>query len=216
MSKTWKEVLGTGTRQSPQLDLSTISTVESSSISWTTTEPTDTSIEIETSVDGGSTWDTATNGGEIPNLPTNPTTLDIRQTLETTDTTVMPSLESLEVYVTTADTNEDILVFDAQEQPGTPLLRNGEDLKFSSTEEHGPIVMSEQELGEFWPDVEEFYTEVFEIKAIESFKQELVDFVQKGWISKKKPSGIWQNKDKPGESIWQKEDTNHGNWNKGV
>jgi hypothetical protein len=54
---------------------------------------------IETSIDGGSTWQTATNGGAIPNLPADPTTLDVRQTLNTNDTTVTPVLESLEVQV---------------------------------------------------------------------------------------------------------------------
>lgn len=57
---------------------------------------------IETSVDGGSTWQTATNGGAIPNLPADPTTLDVRQTLSTTDTTVTPVLSSIEVSIESA------------------------------------------------------------------------------------------------------------------
>jgi len=91
----------TGTRQSPQLDLSPIDTVASSQISWQETLNAQ-SITIETSVDGGSTWQTATNGGSIPNLPANPTILDVRQVLSTTDTTVTPRLESLEVEVVSA------------------------------------------------------------------------------------------------------------------
>jgi len=91
----------TGTRQSPQLDLSAVGNVESSSISWQETLNSQT-ITIETSIDGGSTWQTATNGGAIPNLPANPTTLDVRQVLSTTDTTVTPRLESLEVEVVSA------------------------------------------------------------------------------------------------------------------
>jgi hypothetical protein len=88
----------TGTRQSPQLDLSAVGNVESGTISWVETLNSQT-ITIETSVDGGSTWQTATNGGAIPNLPSDPTTLDVRQVLSTTDTTVTPVLESLEVQV---------------------------------------------------------------------------------------------------------------------
>jgi hypothetical protein len=90
-----------GTRQSPQLDISAVGNVESSSISWQETLNSQT-ITIETSVDGGSTWQTATNGGAIPNLPSDPTTLDVRQVLSTTDTTVTPRLESLEVEVVSA------------------------------------------------------------------------------------------------------------------
>jgi len=93
--------LTTGTRQSPQLDLSAVGNVESSSISWQETLNSQTII-IETSIDGGSTWQTATNGGAIPNLPSDPTTLDVRQVLSTTDTTVTPRLESLEVEILSA------------------------------------------------------------------------------------------------------------------
>ena len=71
-----------GTRKSPQLNLSAVGSVESSSISWQETLNSQT-ITVETSVDGGSTWQTATNGGAIPNLPADPTTLDVRQTLNT-------------------------------------------------------------------------------------------------------------------------------------
>lgn len=55
-------------------------------------------VDIETSVDGGSTWDTVTNGSTIPNID-NANTLDVRQTLETSYTTVTPVLESLEVRI---------------------------------------------------------------------------------------------------------------------
>jgi len=97
--------LTTGTRQSPQLDLSPVGTVKSGSINWQETLNSQT-ITIETSVDGGSTWDTCTNGGSIPNI-SGASTLDVRQTLSTTDTTVTPRLESLEVDIDTAVVNED-------------------------------------------------------------------------------------------------------------
>jgi len=89
---------GTGTRQSPQLDSSPAGTIESGTISWVETLNSQT-ITIQTSTDGGSTWDTCTNGGSIPNLTDSTSTLDVRQMLETTDTTVTPRLESLEVEI---------------------------------------------------------------------------------------------------------------------
>jgi len=102
MSKLWKEVFGVGTRQSFPLDLSPVGELSQSLIEWTSTEPTDTSITIETSVDGGS-WNEVTNGGTIPDLPSDldGVTLDVRQTLETNDTTVTPRLDYLEVRVNT-------------------------------------------------------------------------------------------------------------------
>ena len=84
----------TGNRLSPTIDLSTIGSVESSTISWVETLNGET-IDIETSVDGGSTWQTATNGSSIPNLISTDTTLDVRQTLSTTDTTITPRLLDL-------------------------------------------------------------------------------------------------------------------------
>ena len=59
-----------------------------------------TAINIETSVDNGLTWQTVTNGGSIPNI-SGASTLDVRQTLSTDDTTVTPVLESLTVEVET-------------------------------------------------------------------------------------------------------------------
>jgi hypothetical protein len=109
---------GTGTRQSPQLDLSAVNDVASSSISWTETLNSQT-ITIETSVDSGSTWQTATNGGSIPNLTDSTSTLDVRQTLETTDTTVTPVLDSLEVDIDTAVVNEDTGVLQETDDEGS-------------------------------------------------------------------------------------------------
>ena len=86
-----------GERTSPQLDLSAVGNIESSTISWQETLNSQT-ITIETSVDGGTTWDTCTNGGSIPNI-VGASTLDVRQTLSTTDTTATPVLESLEVEI---------------------------------------------------------------------------------------------------------------------
>ena len=55
-------------------------------------------ISVETSVDNQLTWDTATNGGSIANIQ-GADTLDVRQILSTTDTTVTPVLEDITVEV---------------------------------------------------------------------------------------------------------------------
>ena len=95
------ERMATGNRVS-QIGLSIIGTVDTSSISWVETLNGET-ITIETSVDGESTWQTATSGSAIPSLPTDvsSTILYIRQTLDTTDTTITPTLESLTIDITT-------------------------------------------------------------------------------------------------------------------
>ena len=90
MSKTWANILGKGTRQSYTLDLSPVGELSDSLIEWSSTEPDDTNITIETSIDNGETWQEATNGGSIPNLPDNLEDVEllVRQTLETNDITV--------------------------------------------------------------------------------------------------------------------------------
>jgi len=92
----------TGNRISPQLDLSAIDVVDSSVISWSEILNGET-IDIETSVDNQSTWQTTTNGGSITDIQ-GADTLDIRQTLSTTDTTVTPVLEDItaELYPETS------------------------------------------------------------------------------------------------------------------
>ena len=84
-----------------EIDISTEAEVETTKIEWTSTEPEDTSITIETalSLDGGENygeWQTATNGGPIPGI-TGETDLSnarlkYRATLETTDTSTTPKL----------------------------------------------------------------------------------------------------------------------------
>ena len=111
MSKKWKEVFGTGTRQSPQLDLSPVDELADSLIEWTTTEPTDTDIVIETSIDNGETWQEATNGESIPNLPDNLEDVEllVRQNLSTSDSTVTPRLDYLKVRVNTIKYTADLV-----------------------------------------------------------------------------------------------------------
>ena len=99
--------LGPGTRISPQLDLSAVGMVESSSVSWTQTLNGGTiTIETRVSTDDGTTWtpwSTCTNGGSIPNLT--PSTqvvnalLECRQNLSTADPVYSPQLETLNITV---------------------------------------------------------------------------------------------------------------------
>ena len=86
-----------GNRIAPQLDLSTIDVVDSGVISWSEILNGET-IDIETSVDNQSTWQTATNGGSITNIQ-GADTLYVRQTLSTTNTTATPALEDIVIEV---------------------------------------------------------------------------------------------------------------------
>jgi hypothetical protein len=96
-----------GNRLSPQLDLSAVGMVESSSVSWTQTLNGGTiTIETRISTDNGATWSAwkpCTNGGAIPDLPygTDASTalLECRQSLSTTDPTATPQLESLTLEI---------------------------------------------------------------------------------------------------------------------
>ena len=91
------DYVNTGNRISPPIDLSGISFVGSSTISWNEILNSQT-IDIETSVDNKATWQTATNGGSIADIQ-GADTLDVRQTLSTTDTTVTPVLDSLNIII---------------------------------------------------------------------------------------------------------------------
>ena len=66
-------------------------------------------IIIETSVDGGSTWQTDTNGNSIPNITDIDTTLDVRQTLSTVDTAITPRLFGLYIDVKASPENLQII-----------------------------------------------------------------------------------------------------------
>jgi hypothetical protein len=98
-----------GSRISLPLDLSSVGTVKTSEISWQATEPTDTSLKVETSLstDSGETWGAwqqATNGGSIPgivaDMDLSNAKLKTRATLETEDTSVTPALNNLTINLT--------------------------------------------------------------------------------------------------------------------
>lgn len=97
-----------GNRLSSRLDLSSVGTAKSSIIQWTANVPANTTLTIEAnlSLDGGQTWKgwkTCTSGQPIPDITEGTdlsnALLDCRQRLETTDTTVTPSLSYLELEI---------------------------------------------------------------------------------------------------------------------
>ena len=171
-----------------------------------------TSQTIKTSVDGGSTWQTATNGGAIPNLPANPTILDVRQTLETTDTTVTPRLESLEVDIDTAVVNEDTGNITGSETKRFTLSFNDSGV-LSSVEDNSPLMVSQQDSGYFNADAENFYTMVFE--AVDKGKLiSDVEYNQEGWITNPKNTSQWKKVDENKENLWTKVEKNTADWKK--
>jgi len=203
--------VNTGTRQSPQLDLSAVNDVASSSISWTETLNSQT-ITIETSIDGGSTWDTCTNGGSIPNI-SGANTLDVRQTLSTTDTTLTPVLESLEVDIDTAVVNEDTGVLQETETHTFYPFKFNDTGTLGSTEDNSPLMVSQQDSGYFNADAENFYTMVFESfdegKLISD-----IEYNQEGWITNPKNTSQWKKIDENKENLWTKVEKNTANWKK--
>ncbi|MBE3590014.1 MAG: hypothetical protein IMW98_04205 [Firmicutes bacterium] len=92
-----------GARTAPALDLSPVGVATSSAISWTADTPAGTSVSVDVSLDGGQTWQPATNGEPVPGITPG---MDLtgkqllwRERLSTTDTTKTPTLQSLTIQV---------------------------------------------------------------------------------------------------------------------
>lgn len=92
-----------GQRTSPGQSLATVATAYASIVQWNEIKPSGTNILVEASIDGGSTWQTCTNGGTIPQitagLNVSASTLKIRETLTTNQVSKTPYLEALTVVV---------------------------------------------------------------------------------------------------------------------
>jgi hypothetical protein len=92
-----------GERLSPVIDLTPVGYVCGTAISWEATKPPNTSLVIETSIDGGLTWQACTNKGRIPGVNSGDNLagkqLLLRQKLSTSDVAVTPTLQSLTVQV---------------------------------------------------------------------------------------------------------------------
>lgn len=92
-----------GSRVSPPMDLSSAGSVQDSLIAWSASTPGNTSVMMEVSLDGGSTWQAATNGAAIPGLsqgmPLSGVTLTTRQTLTTASAAAQPTLGQLSTLI---------------------------------------------------------------------------------------------------------------------
>lgn len=96
-----------GTYVSPSLSLSSAGSVGSTMISvQNETLPSGTSYTIQTSIDGGVTYQNATNGGAISGLPAGTSlsgiSLLVKLTLTTTNASFTPMLDAYTVYVSSA------------------------------------------------------------------------------------------------------------------
>jgi hypothetical protein len=94
----------TGTRTAPAVDLTPAGTAVQSIITWNATTPANTTLVVDTSLDGGANWSPANNGAAIPGITTGMDlkgkSLLVRVTETTTDTTVTPQLHDITVDVT--------------------------------------------------------------------------------------------------------------------
>ena len=100
-----------GTRVSTAIDLQSITDLAYCAIGWETTLPTNTTVAIETSVDGGANYSTATNGSCPTGLTVGEslatiTDFRVKATLTTTDTSVTPLITALGLIVEDAGGSE--------------------------------------------------------------------------------------------------------------
>jgi hypothetical protein len=101
---THRENKKAGTRTAPAVDLTPAGTAVQSIITWNATTPANTTLVVDTSLDGGANWSPANNGAAIPGITTGMDlkgkSLLVRVTETTTDTTVTPQLHDITVDVT--------------------------------------------------------------------------------------------------------------------
>jgi hypothetical protein len=100
-----------GTRVSTAIDLQSITNLAYCAIGWETTLPTNTAVAIETSINGGSTYSTATNGSCPTGLTLGEslatiTDFRVKATLTTTDTSATPLITALGLIVEDAGGSE--------------------------------------------------------------------------------------------------------------
>ena len=116
-----------GTRVSTAINLSGVTDLAYCAIGWETTLPTNTAVAIETSINGGSTYSTATNG----NCPTGLTLGEslstitdfrVKATLTTTDTSATPLITALGLIVEDAGGSE--LCYQLLTTPSASLADN--------------------------------------------------------------------------------------------
>jgi len=102
-----------GTRTSPEYNISTAGTVESATITWTANTPAGTSVTVETrvSLDSGATWSswqTVANGSAVPGLSKGTSLanarIQLRQTLSTTNSATTPQLQDVRIQIVSTAT----------------------------------------------------------------------------------------------------------------
>lgn len=86
------------------LDFSGGTTVDSE-ITWTADDNGET-MTVQTSVDGGSTWDDCTSGNAVPNIDTSTTSLQVKVSMETAHTDVTPELYDLLITISSDATGD--------------------------------------------------------------------------------------------------------------
>jgi hypothetical protein len=116
-----------GTRVSTAIDLSSVTDLAYCAIGWETTLPANTAVGIETSVDGGVTYSTATNGNCPTGLTLGESLLTItdfrvKATLTTTDTSATPLITALGLIVEDAGGSE--LCYQLLTTPSASLADN--------------------------------------------------------------------------------------------
>jgi hypothetical protein len=144
---TANEYSSIGTRVSPSIPLSETNKIYR--INWVATAPVGTSITIETnlSLDNGITWKgwkTVKNNQFIPDMDKTTDLTDalvqIKQTLQTTDTTLSPTLESIGII---ADNSDDLNIDEVWDNTSSLLA------KFNKTLEAGSIANSGNKIVKF-------------------------------------------------------------------
>jgi hypothetical protein len=116
--------VATGTRISGAIDLSSISDVAYCAMGWQATTPANTAVTAATSVDGGVTYSSATNGScptgiEVGGNLSAITDVRIKLTLTTSDNTVTPLVEGLGLLV--QDTSGPALYYQLNTIPGVTI-----------------------------------------------------------------------------------------------
>ena len=96
-----------GTYVSKPVDISSLGVAAGSQLSWIGTTPIGTSITAETTTDNGLSWQVVTNGGQIPYVG-GKETLKVRFTLNSTDLTKAPVLDSMWFNISTGYSAEGV------------------------------------------------------------------------------------------------------------
>jgi hypothetical protein len=116
--------VSSGTRVSEAINLSGITDVAYCAIGWQATIPTSTTVSVETSINGGAIYSTATNGSCPTGITPGATLADItdfriRVNLDTTDSSVTPLVEGLGLLV--QDTAGPALYYQLNTVPGVTI-----------------------------------------------------------------------------------------------